>query len=257
MPILRSEMDANRAALAKLMQQEPRRQPERITTADAIAEFAPEIRALLKAGHSLADIAACLTLGGCPVSVQQLQRYLKGATARAATKKKIQTAKVATASARKGTTGAGLQEKPTDVPSESITVQPGLSPTGGLAPVTAAPIDSGPADQTRVTAAASSALTGSTLGSIASTEAATQAATAVAEANSAQAKPQSTASPTTDDPTVAEARNRSVDKLLAMAAPSTKANLPHEPNIAWRGMGITLARDDAPTQSQPELGKLL
>lgn len=256
MPILLSEMDATRAALDKLMQEEPRRQPERITTAAAIAEFAPKIRALLKAGHSLADIAACLTLGGCPVSVPQLQRYLKGAQARAATKKS-RTAKGANASAPKGTTGSGSQEKPTGDPSESTTAQLGLSLYGGSTPATVAPTGSRSADQTRVTAAASFTPRPNTSGTVASTGAGTQVSATAAEASPAQAKPQSTPSPVTDDLTVAEVQNRAAERIRGMAPSSTKADRPHEPTIAWRGMGMTPSRDDAPSQARAEPGKPL
>ncbi|MGA4552121.1 hypothetical protein [Methylorubrum aminovorans] len=57
MPILPSEMDTNRSALAAMKQETPLPPPERMTTAKAVAELAPEIRALLKAGHSLDEIA--------------------------------------------------------------------------------------------------------------------------------------------------------------------------------------------------------
>ncbi len=70
MPILPSEMDANRAALAGLKRETPRPPPERMTTAKAVAELAPEIRALLKAGHSLDEIAKRLIFGGRSLSAR-------------------------------------------------------------------------------------------------------------------------------------------------------------------------------------------
>ncbi|MBI1689661.1 hypothetical protein D9Y22_13165 [Methylorubrum sp. DB1722] len=257
MPILPNEMDANRSALAALMREPPVPQPQRITTAKAVAELAPEIRALLKVGHSLDEIAKRLRFGGRALSAQQLQRYLSRCQTRAA-KKKSEVKTSATPSTTRGATAAQTPDAPTIDPSaRAAGVQPDLPSRSTSAPATAA-VGAGADGQVPVTAAPSSAVPptvpvgGTSPGPVSG---ATSLATG---ASPTLAKPQSTASPATDGRSVAEAQRRSIDMLTRTAPPSAKVDRPHEPNITWRGMGTTTpSRDDTPANLRPEPGKLL
>jgi hypothetical protein len=76
-------MATNRDALAALMQEPPVPPVLKMTTTAAVAELAPQIRAALKAGHTLAEIAKRLRFGTRTLSAQQLQRYLAGCEKRA------------------------------------------------------------------------------------------------------------------------------------------------------------------------------
>ena len=75
-PMLANEPADNRTALAELLTQEPKPQPTKLTVANEIAAYAADIRACLKAGHSLAAIAELLQFGGDRLNGQQLRRYL-------------------------------------------------------------------------------------------------------------------------------------------------------------------------------------
>ncbi|WP_411901718.1 hypothetical protein [Methylorubrum thiocyanatum] len=257
MPILPSEMDANRSALAAMKQETPLPPPERMTTAKAVAELAPAIRALLKAGHSLDEIAKRLRFGGRALSAQQLQRYLSRCQTRPAKKSAVKTS--ATPPTPRGATAAQTSDAPAVGPSSrGASVQPNLPSRSTSAPATAA-VGAGADGQVPVTAAPSSAVPppvpvgGTSPGPVSG---ATNLAT---DASPTLAKPQSTASPATDGRSVAEAQRRSIDMLTRTAPPSAKVDRPHEPNITWRGMGTTTpARDDTTHANlRPEPGKLL
>ncbi|MCJ2029101.1 hypothetical protein MKK50_06740 [Methylobacterium sp. J-043] len=258
MPILPSEMDANRAALAGLKRETPLPPPERMTTAKAVAELAPEIRALLKAGHSLDEIAKRLIFGGRSLSARQLQRYLTEAQSHAA-KKKGHTAKNPTPPANRGATGPGSQERSIVVPSTRATgAQPDLPPRGTATPVTAAPVGPSVEAQARGTAGPLSAPLLNTPGSVAPTGPATHTANPATAAGPALAKPQSTASPAIDSLSVSEAQIRSINMLTRTAPASAKVDRPRETNITWSGIGTTTpARDDAQAHARPEPGTLL
>jgi hypothetical protein len=257
MPILPSEMDANRSALAAMKQETPLPPPKRMTTAKAVAELAPEIRALLKAGHSLDEIAKRLRFGGRALSAQQLQRYLSRCQTRAA-KKKSEVKTSATPSTTRGATAAKTSDAPTVGPSaRGASVQPNLPSRSTSAPATVA-VGTGVDGNVRGLAGPSSTVPptapmgGTSPGPVSG---ATNLAT---DASPTLAKPQSTASPATDGRSVAEAQRRSIDMLTRTAPPSAKVDRPHEPNITWRGMGTTTpSRDDTPANLRPEPGKLL
>lgn len=258
MPILLSEMDANRAALAGLKRETPLPPPERMTTAKAVAELAPEIRALLKAGHSLDEIAKRLIFGGRSLSARQLQRYLTEAQSHAA-KKKGHTAKNPTPPANRGATGAGSQDRPIVVPSTRPTgAQPDLPPRGAATPVTAAPVSPSLEAQARGIAGPLSAPLLNTPGSVAPTGPAAHMANPATAAGPALAKPQSTASPAIDGLSVSEAQRRSIDMLTRTAPANAKVDRPRETNITWSGIGTTTpSRDDAQAHVRPEPGTLL
>lgn len=256
-PILRSEMDTNQAALAALMREPPLPQPQRITTAAAVAELAPDIRAALKAGHALDEIAKRLRFGGRALSAQQLQRYLSRCQTRAA-KKKSEVKTSATPPTPRGATAAQTPDAPTVGPSSrGASVQPDLPSRSTSAPATAA-VGSGADGHVPVTAAPSSALTPTVPVGGTSPGPVSGATSLATDASPALAKPQSAASPATDGRSVAEAQRRSIDMLTRTAPPSAKVDRPHEPNITWRGMGTTTpSRDDTPANLRPEPGKLL
>lgn len=81
-PMLANEPADNRTALAELLTQEPKPQPTKLTVASEIAAYAADIRACIKAGHSLATIAELLQFGGDRLNGQQLRRYLARAEKR-------------------------------------------------------------------------------------------------------------------------------------------------------------------------------
>ncbi|SFL79849.1 hypothetical protein SAMN04488125_12514 [Methylorubrum salsuginis] len=257
MPILPSEMDANRSALAAMKQETPLPPPERMTTAKAVAELAPEIRALLKAGHSLDEIAKRLRFGGRALSGQQLQRYLSRCQTRAA-KKKSEVKTSATPPTPRGATAAQTPDAPTVGPSSrGVSVQTNLPSRSTSAPATAA-VGSGADGHVPVTAAPSSTLPRTVPVGGTSPGPVSGATNLPTDASLALAKPQSTASPATDGRSVAEAQRRSIDMLTRTAPPSAKVDRPHEPNITWRGMGTTTpSPDDPQAQARPEPGKLL
>ncbi|MDQ0520316.1 hypothetical protein [Methylobacterium gregans] len=250
-------MDTNQAALAALMREPPLPQPQRITTAAAVAELAPDIRAALKAGHALDEIAKRLRFGGRALSAQQLQRYLSRCQTRAA-KKKSEVKTSATPPTPRGATAAQTPDAPTVGPSSrGASVQPDLPSRSTSAPATAA-VGSGADGHVPVTAAPSSALTPTVPVGGTSPGPVSGATSLATDASPALAKPQSAASPATDGRSVAQAQRRSIDMLTRTAPPSAKVDRPHEPNITWRGMGTTTpSRDDTPANLRPEPGKLL
>ncbi|MBB2964274.1 hypothetical protein [Methylobacterium sp. R2-1] len=250
-------MDTNKAALAALMREPPVPQPQRITTAAAVAELAPDIRAALKAGHALTEIAKRLRFGGRALSAQQLQRYLSRCQTRAA-KKKGEVKTSATPNTTRGATAAKTSDAPTAGPSaRAAGVQPNLPSRSTSAPVSTV-VGTGAEGNVRGLAGPSSTVPPTVPVGGTSPGPVSGATSLAMDASPTLAKPQSTASPATDGRSVAEAQRRSIDMLTRTAPPSAKVDRPHEPNITWRGMGTTTpSRDDAQADARPEPGKLL
>lgn len=262
LPISPGEMAANRDALAALMREPPVPPAPKMTTLMAVIELAPQIRAALKAGYPLAEIAKRLRFGGRTLSAQQLQRYLsqceKRATRKASSRKAASpsadaaaprpTPSLSPTNETQGATGSAIRHAPTvqaptgvrSTPATVVTPPTMAATTPVMTPVTTH-VATGGATGTRTEASAGLTTIGQDH----------RTANGNAASTTTTAKPQSTASPELPGLSFEAARSRSVDRMLGTARPGANVDLSRQ---TWELSGQPKPSSADGAQTEPPLG---
>ena len=256
LPISPGEMAANRDALAALLREPPVPPAPKMTTLMAVIELAPQIRAALKAGHPLAEIAKRLRFGERTLSAQQLQRYLSRCEKRSAKKAPSRKAAPPTADP--------AAPRPTPRPSPSSEAQGATGSAMRHAPTVQAPTVVRSTPATAVTMAATTAVTtvgatgtrtGATAGpATISQDQRTAIPNAASASTSTSAKPQSTASPELPGLSFEEARSRSLDRILGTARPGANVDQLRPSNMTGELHGQPKPSSVDGAQTEPPLG---
>lgn len=272
LPISPGEMATNRDALAALMREPPVPPAPKMTTLMAVIELAPQIRAALKAGYPLAEIAKRLLFGGRTLSAQQLQRYLgrceKRAARKAASRKAAPPSTDAAAprptpqpspsSEAQGATGSAIQHAPTV---QAPTVVRSTPPTAVTTPATTTPTMAATTPATTpvttpvATGGATGTRTGVTAGSMTiGQDHRTATPNAASASTSTAAKPQSTASPELPGLSYEAARSRSVDRMLGTARPEANVDQSRQSNLLRELDGQLSPSSADGARTEPPLG---
>ena len=254
LPITPAEMAGNRDALAALLQEPPVPPPAKMTTTAAVAELAPEIRAALKAGHTLAEIAKRLRFGTRTLSAQQLQRYLARCEKRAVKK---------TASRKAAPPPADAAAPPTATSSSQASPSRDAQGTTAVttrdAPSPQAPTVGQPTPPTAVAPAATTGgatapvIAGASPGPTTTSEHHRPPAPTMASA-STSAKPQSTASPELPGLSFEAARSRSIDRLFGPKKTEATEDRPRPPHMTWELNGHPKPLSEDGVKTEPPLG---
>ena len=256
LPITPAEMATNRDALAALMQEPPVPPPAKMTTTAAVAELAPEIRAALKAGHTLAEIAKRLRFGTRTLSAQQLQRYLarceKRAVKKTASRKAVPpSADVAAPTApssspsreAQGTTPVTMRDAPR--PQAPTVAQP--------TPPTAVPPATTTGDATASVTPGASVTAGASPGPTTTGQHHRPPAPTLPSA-STSTKPQSTASPELPGLSFEAAQRRSIDQLFGPKKTEATVDRPRPPHMTWELNGQPKPSSGDGVKTEPPLG---
>ncbi|ONF46186.1 hypothetical protein RSM1_26055 [Methylobacterium radiotolerans] len=239
-----------------------------MTTLMAVIELAPQIRAALKAGYPLAEIAKRLRLGGRTLSAQQLQRYLGRCEKRAARKAASRNAaspstdaaaprptpRPSPSSEAQGATGSAIQHAPTvqaptavrSTPATAVTTPATTTPTMSATTPVTTPVATGGATGMRTGATAGPATIGQDHRTVTPNPASAPTSTA--------AKPQSTASPELPGLSYEAARSRTVDRMLGTARPEANVDQSRQSNLLRELDGQLRPSSADGARTEPPLG---
>jgi hypothetical protein len=263
LPISPGEMAANRDALAALMREPPVPPAPKMTTLMAVIELAPQIRAALKTGHPLAEIAKRLRLGGRTLSTLQLQRYLSRCEKRSAKKASSRKAALPSADAAaprptpslsptnetQGATESAMRHAPTV---QAPTVVRSTPATAVMTPATTPPTMA--ATTPVKTVGATGTRTGATAGpATIGQDQRTAIPNAASASTSTSAKPQSTALPELPGLSYEAARNRSFDRMLGTARLDANVDQLRQSNLLRELDGQLRPSSADGAQAQPPL----